>query len=93
MSFYTQLYVDYEEIDKRLVLCNVSFAVPGVLKMLPSLHQDLKFLSKAGNAPGCRPLFVFFKSGMCVGAVTGLNTPGMKLLIDTYLPPAPKDDE
>jgi len=87
--FLNQLWVDLEDANKKIGLYTLGLddsSTQLVRKLQALIDPDVKLANQ-----GCRPLFVLFKNGQCVGTVDGVNTPVLSMLINLHVAkPAPK---
>lgn len=87
MATYTQIYGELEAPDKRIHLATLQYTDALKVK-LQRFTQDVKIAQQ-----GCRPLFLAFRNGSCVGTVDGLNTPAVASLIKLWIPPVATNED
>ena len=86
--FLNQLWIDIDECAKRIYVATCSTAIEGCDTLIQQWSPEIKLQQQ-----GCKPLFVLLRQGQSIGAVDGVNTPAIRMLIDLYLPKLPKKSD
>lgn len=86
--FLNQLWIDVDDCAKRIYIATCSAATAGTEQLIQQWSPEIKIQQQ-----GCKPLFVLLRQGQSVGAIDGVNTPALRMLIDLYLPKLTKKDE
>ena len=86
MSFMNQIWSDYDDANSRIGFHTISIeSTPDMVKKIQTYvaaaHSDVKVANH-----GCKPLFIVFRKGECVGVVDGLNTPELSSLVSLHIP-------
>jgi len=79
--FLNQLWIDVDDCAKRIYVATCSTDIEGSSQLMQQWSPEIKVQQQ-----GCKPLFVLLRQGQSAGAVDGVNTPSIRMLIDLYLP-------
>ena len=78
---YLAIFADYDKPEERIFLASVQYT-ESITKKLQGMVHDVKF-----EKQGCRPLFLIFRNGACVGSIDGLNVPSIASTLKLWVPP------
>lgn len=87
-SFFNQIWVDFDDPSKRVMICQVPLVGGSVKKIQDLLGNDIKVALQ-----GCRPLFLLLRGGHTVAIVDGLNAPLIRMHFEMNIPKAAKKDD
>jgi len=89
--FYSALWLDLDDAENQFVPCTLDMDnVEGVnVKLTPWCKANGITLADQG----CKPIFLVLRHGSCVGAVDGVNTSALQMLIDLNVPKSKKKEK
>ena len=84
LSYVNQLWIDLEDAHKKVHLSSLAIedSSTQLIKKIQSIcDPDVKVANQ-----GCKPLFLLFRNGMCVGTVDGVNSPAISMYVKLHTP-------